>query len=111
MSEDHVARMALVITELANNLELHTEARRRFAAAQGQPGETRSASRSSPWTTGPGTANFSRFMRDGYSTAGTPGTGLGAVERASQTFEVHSQPEMGTTLLCQVWGARSPGGK
>ena len=60
---------------------------------------------------GPGTENFSRFMRDGFSTAGTSGTGLGAVERASQVFQVHSQPAVGTVLLSQIWSRRARDGE
>ena len=98
-----VARVALVVTELANNLLLHTT---------GQTGALllRRLERASvvgieilALDTGPGTANFGVFMRDGYSTAGTPGTGLGAVRRASEVFEVHSQPGIGTALLSEVW--------
>src|SRR6185436_9342211 len=41
------------------------------------------------------------------STAGTAGTGLGAVKRASQLFATHSQPGIGTALLSEVW-AKEP---
>ena len=105
-AEDLVARVALVVTELANNLHLHTTAGgsvllRRLERG-GHPGmEVLSLDQ------GPGTANFGTFMRDGYSTSGTMGTGLGAVQRNSQVFEVHSQPGLGTALLSQLW---SPGG-
>ena len=100
--DDHVARVALVVTELANNLHLHTTRGgsvllRRFDVA-GQP-----AMEILSLDSGPGTANFSRFMRDGFSTSGTMGTGLGAVQRQSRVFEVHSQPGLGTALLSQVW--------
>ena len=30
-------------------------------------------------------------------------TGLGAAQRASEVFEVHSQPGIGTALLSQIW--------
>ena len=38
-------------------------------------------------------------MRDGFSTGGTAGTGLGAVARLSMTFDVFSAPGQGTVLL------------
>ena len=100
--EDHVARISLVVTELANNLHLHTTrggnlVLRRFDV------EGRPSMEILSLDSGPGTANFSRFMRDGFSTSGTMGTGLGAVQRHSRVFEVHSQPGLGTALLSQVW--------
>jgi anti-sigma regulatory factor (Ser/Thr protein kinase) len=39
---------------------------------------------------------------DGYSTSGTPGTGLGAMLRMSAHFDVYSQPGAGTALFAQV---------
>ena len=43
-----------------------------------------------------------RCMRDGFSTGGTPGTGLGAVRRLSSVFGVYSQIERGTVVLSRV---------
>ncbi len=101
-TEDHVERVALVVTELANNLHLHTARGgvlllRRLTSGERVGVEILSLDG------GPGSANFGAFLRDGFSTAGTSGTGLGAVKRASQVFEVHSQPGVGTALLSQVW--------
>lgn len=47
---------------------------------------------------GPGMANISNCLRDGYSTAGSAGTGLGAVQRLAGTFQIHSQPGKGTAI-------------
>ncbi len=46
-----------------------------------------------------------RCMRDGFSTGGTPGTGLGAVRRLSSVFGVYSQIEPGTVVLSRVSGS------
>ena len=51
---------------------------------------------------GPGIADIGRSFQDGYSTTGTPGTGLGAISRASTYHEVYSQPNQGTALLTQI---------
>ncbi len=102
LHDEPVEQIALVVTELANNLHLHTthggELLLRKLERDGQFGAEILAV-----DAGPGTANFSPFMRDGYSTSGTPGNGLGAVQRASRVFEVHSQPGLGTVLLSQIW--------
>lgn len=47
---------------------------------------------------GPGMANISACLRDGYSTAGSAGTGLGAVQRLAGAFQIHSQPGRGTAI-------------
>ena len=100
--EELVARVALVVTELANNLCLHTARGGNLLLRRLEHGGAVGIEILA-LDDGPGTANFGAFMRDGFSTAGTPGTGLGAVRRASHVFEVHSQPGIGTALLSQVW--------
>jgi anti-sigma regulatory factor (Ser/Thr protein kinase) len=48
---------------------------------------------------GPGMTNIDNCMRDGFSTGGSAGNGLGAVARLSMTFDVFSAPGQGTVLL------------
>jgi len=55
---------------------------------------------------GPGIADVERALRDGYSTAGTAGTGLGAVVRLSDLFDVYTG-RAGTVLLARVWAGRA----
>jgi anti-sigma regulatory factor (Ser/Thr protein kinase) len=52
---------------------------------------------------GPGMADVGKCLRDGYSTGGSPGTGLGAIERSSQRFEIFSRVGLGTAVLAQLW--------
>ena len=52
---------------------------------------------------GPGMANIAASMRDGHSTAGTPGGGLGALARMTSDLEVWSRPGAGTLLRFEVW--------
>jgi serine phosphatase RsbU (regulator of sigma subunit) len=42
-------------------------------------------------------------IRDGFSTGGTPGNGLGAVKRLSSTFEAYSAAPAGTVLLSRLY--------
>ncbi len=49
----------------------------------------------------PGMVDVAVCMTDGYSTAGTPGTGLGAVRRLSNEFDIHSAPDQGTIVLAR----------
>ena len=56
---------------------------------------------------GKGIADLARSFRDGYSTAGSPGTGLGAIRRLSGRFDICSAPSQGTVLVATLW-ARTP---
>src|SRR5205085_1852873 len=47
---------------------------------------------------GPGMASVNACLRDGFSTAGSAGTGLGAVQRMAGQFQIHSQPGQGTAV-------------
>jgi anti-sigma regulatory factor (Ser/Thr protein kinase) len=51
---------------------------------------------------GPGFANFLASSRDGVSTGGSLGIGLGGIMRASDLFEVFTVPGQGSTLLSRV---------
>lgn len=51
---------------------------------------------------GPGIADVGRALADGHSTAGSSGTGLGAMRRLSTVFEVHSAPAQGTAVLMRL---------
>jgi anti-sigma regulatory factor (Ser/Thr protein kinase)/serine/threonine protein phosphatase PrpC len=51
---------------------------------------------------GNGIANVTRAMEDGYSTAGSPGTGLGAISRNASSFDLYSQASRGTAILCRI---------
>ena len=58
---------------------------------------------------GPGIADLAKCLRDGFSTGGSPGTGLGAINRMAQLFDVYSQPGHGTAVLAQLWpDSRAP---
>ena len=51
---------------------------------------------------GPGMQDPSKCLRDGYSSAGTSGTGLGAITRFSLEFDLFSGLRRGTVLLSQL---------
>jgi anti-sigma regulatory factor (Ser/Thr protein kinase) len=58
---------------------------------------------------GPGLRDTSSALRDGFSTAGGLGTGLGAVQRFSSPFDVYAPPGKGTAVFSRLW-ARPLGG-
>ena len=51
---------------------------------------------------GRGMTDVEQCLSDGYSTAGTPGTGLGAVRRLASHFDVFSAPDLGTVVMARV---------
>jgi hypothetical protein len=51
---------------------------------------------------GPGMVDVDACMRDGYSTAGTPGNGLGAIRRIADLMDIYSVPKQGTVVLARV---------
>ena len=50
---------------------------------------------------GPG-MHVETCMRDGYSTSGTAGTGLGAISRLSSLFDVYSIVDRGTVVVSEA---------
>jgi anti-sigma regulatory factor (Ser/Thr protein kinase) len=55
---------------------------------------------------GRGMADFAHSSRDGVSTAGTAGTGLGAMQRQSDEFDVYTAHQRGTIVRMLFWDER-----
>ena len=51
---------------------------------------------------GKGISNIVRSFQDGYSTAGSPGTGLGAISRLASFYEIFSLEGSGTVLIARI---------
>lgn len=83
--------LSLVVTEAATNLIKHAGGGhivlRRMAGARHAWIEMIAMDK------GPGLTNPARSFEDGYSTAGSPGTGLGAVARLSSFCDYYSAPK------------------
>jgi anti-sigma regulatory factor (Ser/Thr protein kinase) len=103
---EEVGRAALVVTELGSNLLKHAgggEVLLRSLDDGDRRGlEVLALDR------GPGIANVTESLRDGASTAGTAGTGLGAVRRLSSCFDIYSLMGVGTAVLAQLWVDTKP---
>jgi anti-sigma regulatory factor (Ser/Thr protein kinase) len=57
---------------------------------------------------GPGISNFQASVRDGVSTAGSPGTGLGAMTRLANNFEIYAPASKGTVVRLEIWATPVP---
>lgn len=101
MNETDRGRVALVVTEAANNLIQHGGGGeivlQALPSTLGEGGVQILA-----LDKGPGIAHLGDSLRDGHSTAGTAGEGLGAIRRQSQVFDVYSVPGSGTALLSHI---------
>lgn len=101
-----LGRLALVTTELATNLIRHAQDGLLLIGLYGQAGvptiELISIDR------GPGMQDVERSLSDGVSTAGTSGTGLGAVRRNSAQFIIFSKPAFGSVIVARLTADNSP---
>ena len=103
-------RAGIIATELANNLLRH--ASRGEILLQALEDGSRVTIEIVAIDTGPG-MQVERCMRDGFSTGGTAGTGLGAISRLSNFFDIYSIAGQGTVVvsrICAPTPARAPRG-
>lgn len=102
LDETERGTLAVVVTELATNLARYAQSgvlAMRCIGASGQGGvEVLSLDK------GPGIRDLGKAMSDGYSSGGSAGQGLGAIQRMSSEFDVTTS-DAGTALLSRVWSA------
>ncbi|MBX9721428.1 MAG: SpoIIE family protein phosphatase [Candidatus Obscuribacterales bacterium] len=96
-----IDRLALVSTELATNLVKHATGG--FLIAQGLKSDDNVGVEIFAMDTGPGMNNVEECLRDGFSTVGTLGTGLGAISRLSDSIEFSSSHKRGTIIISRLW--------
>ncbi len=106
-SEERAGQAALIASELGTNLAKHARGGellvRPLTAADGEPTGIEILSLDK----GPGMPEETAARRDGYSTAGTLGHGLGAIERQADQVDIYSQPS-GTAIAARIWRERPP---
>jgi anti-sigma regulatory factor (Ser/Thr protein kinase) len=104
MNETIAAQLAIVVTEAATNVLKHGGGGSLLLAAHqhsGIPGIQVLA-----LDKGPGMADVQRCLADGYSTAGSPGNGLGAIRRLAVLSDVYSGSGLGVVLM--AWLPNQP---
>lgn len=104
LGADDVGRAALIATELATNLAKHGGGGR--ILVQPLPTPTVAGLEMIAIDRGRGIADIAQSLRDGVSTYGSAGTGLGAIHRQSDEFDIYSAPGRGTALLARIWPHR-----
>jgi anti-sigma regulatory factor (Ser/Thr protein kinase) len=97
LAQQRIDKVAIVVTELATNLLKHGGGGHIYAGpcndADGTGLEVLALDR------GVGMADVSRCMQDGYSTAGSPGTGLGAIARLADIVRIYARPSQGCAIV------------
>lgn len=99
--ETERGKVGIVVTEVANNLVQHAQHGKLLLQALQK--NNQSGIEIIGLDQSPGMYSVSECLRDGFSTKQTPGNGLGAIRRLSTVFEIHSQPQLGTAVLAQLW--------
>jgi len=102
MEKAQVADVAIAISELASNLVKHRVAEGKITIreidSEGKRGiEVVSSDK------GPGIADIAQAMTDSYSTAGSLGIGLPAVNRLMDDFAIRANIDEGTLVTTRKW--------
>jgi anti-sigma regulatory factor (Ser/Thr protein kinase) len=93
--------ISLAMTELATNLIKHAQGGKLTLTPLANGGRVglEIESRDS----GPGIADVEQALTDRFSTAGTRGTGLGAVNRLMDDLDITSERGRSTRIICRKW--------
>ena len=107
LGESETGSLAIAVTEMATNLVKHAGSGTMVVESITQNGS--SGVRVLALDKGPGIRDLTTALRDGYSTAGTSGSGLGAIKRLSHTFDIYTAPGLGTAVLSEFWPRKKNG--
>jgi anti-sigma regulatory factor (Ser/Thr protein kinase) len=100
--EDRGGRAAIVASELASNLHKHArKGELLFRRLRNVDGDAEGMEILA-LDKGPGIPDVALSRRDGFSTTGTLGHGLGAVERQADEIEIYTHPT-GTVVAARLW--------
>lgn len=99
-SETRAGELSIVVMELANNIVTHAQSGDLLLLGW-QVGAVHGVDVLA-LDQGPGIADLKHSLKDGYSTVGTPGNGLGAISRLTSGFDVYSNPSRGTAMFARI---------
>ena len=98
-------RVSIIVNELGTNLVKYASGGKlliRFSEIMNTFGiEILSMDR------GPGILNIADALTDGFSTGSSPGTGMGAVKRQSDEFDIYSEVGQGTLVYAAVYSKKN----
>ncbi|MFG1694350.1 SpoIIE family protein phosphatase [Nonomuraea sp. NPDC049309] len=106
LDEHERGKVAVAVSEAASNLVKH--AAEGMMLIRSHP-EADAAVEVIAMDKGPGIRDLTRAVRDGYSTTGTLGLGLGGIARMASAHEVYSLPGRGTVIsMCFTAAGAEP---
>jgi anti-sigma regulatory factor (Ser/Thr protein kinase) len=105
LNEVDAGKFAIIASEAAANISKHASRGEIILRAVAAPGAR--AVELIAIDSGPGIPDVDRALRDGFSTAGSGGTGLGAMARLASTFDIFTSPGVGTVLSARIEGERA----
>src|SRR5688572_2926833 len=97
LNEERRGNIAILISEVCTNIVKHGGGGEIIFQALQEPG--RLGLEILAYDHGQGISDLPSCMRDGHSTAGTVGGGLGALSRLSDFFEIYTEPGRGTVVV------------
>lgn len=109
LDETQAGQVAIAINELGTNLLKHAAGGELLMRPLGDA--TSAGIELLAIDNGPGMADISGSMRDGFSTAGSMGMGLGALSRLAAAFDLFSLPGKGTVVRVQIAAEHAPAGR
>jgi len=104
MDEIRCGEVAIAATEIATNLVKHAGRGYILLQQMGRPGNL--GLRLIGVDKGPGIEDVARALEDGHSSAESMGTGLGALKRLADTFDLYTMPGAGTIVSVAFWSRK-----
>lgn len=106
MNETDTGKIAIAVTEMATNIAKHAGSGK--ILCEPIAGKKAGGVRLLALDRGTGIHDVAAALKDGYSTAGTAGNGLGAVRRLATRFDLYSAAKLGTCVLAEFWPHGAP---
>jgi anti-sigma regulatory factor (Ser/Thr protein kinase) len=104
--EVEVGRVCIAVTELATNLVKHGSGGALLAAIDDYSAVP--ALQMLALDRGEGMASVQQCMQDGFTSVGSSGTGLGAIQRQSHELDIYSSLSAGTAIYARLEKGRVP---
>ncbi|MDP4172397.1 MAG: ATP-binding protein/SpoIIE family protein phosphatase [Bacteroidota bacterium] len=102
-NETATGKIAVIVSEMATNIIKHCTDEKGELLVQKICLKDRCGIELIAIDKGPGMRNVTQCLTDGYSTAGSQGTGLGAIKRMSDKFDIYSSFGNGTIIISSIW--------
>lgn len=116
MNETPLGKLAIIVTECATNQLKHAKHGELLvrpiaeATESGSVPARRYGIELFAIDSGPGIHDLHACFVDGYTTAGSPGNGMGAIQRLADDMDIWSAPGLGTVLRVVLWCEPAQGG-